>query len=226
MSPSFHVRSLPFSAANAYVVTYSRQLALIFLLLVMVGLAEPVVAQQRVAFVTSVRGDADLDTWPVDGLTGTGLAAADQICVKLAEDAGLENAANFVAWISDSADDAYCRIHNLTGKKADNCGQADLPASAGPWVRTDGKPFAPSVEFLVDNERVVYHPLSVDQNGDDIALEDAISLVRNEVVGLYRKALANITTASSYAQKGVDFRQSAEKTQVQEMLKILEQVRS
>jgi len=163
---------MPFSAATECVVKYSRQLALISLLLVMVGLAEPVVAQQRVAFVTSVSGDADLDTWPVDGLTGTGLAAADQICVKLAEDAGLENAANFVAWISDSADDAYCRIHNLTGKKADNCGQADLPASAGPWVRTDGKPFAPSVEFLVDNDRVVYHPLSVDQNGDEIALGD------------------------------------------------------
>lgn len=146
--------------------------ALGILALYCVGLAEPIMAQQRVAFVTSVSGEADLGGWPVDGLLGTGLAAADAICVKLAGDAGLENAANFVAWMSDSTDDAYCRVHNLTGKKASNCGQVNLPVSAGPWVRTDGKPFAPSVEFLVDNDLVVYHPLSVDQDGYQIAVDD------------------------------------------------------
>lgn len=127
-------------------------------------------AQHRVAFVTSVSGDSDLGGWPVDGLTQSGTAAADEICITLAAEAGLDNAANFVAWVSDSSDDAYCRVHNLTGKKAANCGQGTLPVSAGPWVRTDGRPFAPGIEFLVANDQVVYHPLSVDQNGSEIAL--------------------------------------------------------
>ena len=34
------------------------------------------------------------------------------------------------AWLSDSSDDAWCRIHGLDGKRADNCGQPVLPANA------------------------------------------------------------------------------------------------
>jgi hypothetical protein len=160
-----------FSATSLHLLKHRIQLALTVLVFACAGLAEPVMAQQRVAFVTSVSGDSDLDSWPVDGLTGTGLDAADEICIKLAGEAGLDNAANFVAWMSDSIDDAYCRIHQLEGKKSSNCGQVNLPASAGPWVRTDGKPFAPSVEFVADNDRVVYHPLSVDQDGNAIAVD-------------------------------------------------------
>lgn len=154
-----------------YPLNHPLRIGLVALAFLCVSLSEPVMAQHRVAFVTSVSSDSDLDAWPVDGITGTGLAAADEICIKLATDAGLDNAGNFVAWMSDSNDDAYCRVHNLTGKKSSNCGQESLPVSAGPWARTDGKPFAPSVEFLTDHDRVVYHPLWTDQAGSEIAVD-------------------------------------------------------
>jgi hypothetical protein len=67
---------------------------------------------------------------------GTGLEAADAICQSRAEAGGLNG--TFRAWLSDDDDDAYCRIHGLSGKKAENCGQGSLPDFAGNWVRTDG----------------------------------------------------------------------------------------
>jgi hypothetical protein len=96
----------------------------------------------NVVFVTSVTGDGNLGSW-ADAGGNTGLAAGDAICQARANAAGLTG--TFVAWLSDDNNDAYCRVHNLTGKKASNCGQGSLPESAGPWVRTDGFPFGPMI---------------------------------------------------------------------------------
>ena len=79
-----------------------------------------------VTFVTSVTGKGDLECWPDAGMA-TGLAAGDAICQARATAAGLANPSNFVAWISDMNDDAYCRVHNFSGTKAANCGQLELP---------------------------------------------------------------------------------------------------
>ncbi|MBI5194666.1 MAG: Ig-like domain-containing protein [Nitrospirae bacterium] len=92
----------------------------------------------RIAFVTSGRGNGNLSTW-ADAGEKTGIAAGDTICQARANAAGLSG--TYAAWLSDSTNDAYCHIHNLTGKKADNCGQTTLPAEAGPWLRMDGLPF-------------------------------------------------------------------------------------
>ncbi|MGH9464711.1 MAG: hypothetical protein ACRD0X_03630 [Thermoanaerobaculia bacterium] len=121
---------------------------------------------QRVAFVTSAAGGGDLSKWP-DAKGQVGLAAADIICEERAAAAGLANPQNFVAWLSDPDHDAYCRVHNLTGKKANNCRQSQLPAAAGPWVRTTGFPFSDAITLLTTSG-VVYAPLRYDEFGDPI----------------------------------------------------------
>lgn len=115
----------------------------------------------RLAFVTSTLGTGDLSTWDdAGGLTG--LAAADAVCQARATAGGLPG--TFVAWMSDSTDDAYCRAHGLTGKKADNCGLSELPAFAGPWVKVDGTPFAAQLDVALD-DGVIYTPADVDEFG-------------------------------------------------------------
>lgn len=60
-------------------------------------------------FVTSATGTATLGSWPAaDGLTG--IAAGDQICRSLADDAGLPAPQSFVAWLSTSTTDARDRL--------------------------------------------------------------------------------------------------------------------
>jgi hypothetical protein len=112
--------------------------------------------EHRIAFVSSTFGTADM--------------ASCSICIKLAEDAGLANHSNFVAWMSDSDDDAYCRVHDLTGKKTANCGEAELPAAAGPWVRTDGAPFGGPIEMLLSPTHEVYTSLHFDETGTSVPL--------------------------------------------------------
>lgn len=118
----------------------------------------PAEAVKRYMFVTSVGGTGNLSSW-ADAGGYTGLAAGDAICRARAELGGLPNPTTYRAWLSDGGDDAYCRMHNLTGKRAANCGQATLPAAAGPWWRTDGEPFGAGLpELLAPVDRVLTAP--------------------------------------------------------------------
>ncbi len=125
-------------------------------------------AAPLLAFATSSIGSGDLHGW--DEVTGTnlsGLEAADGICQVRAAVAGLAHADEFVAWLSDRDDDAYCRVFGLSGKLANHCGLPARPVGAGPWLRTDGVPFAAAIEdALADN--VVYSTLNVDESGDPL----------------------------------------------------------
>jgi len=121
-------------------------------------------AGERVVFVTSVTGTGDLGSWPDAGMA-TGTAAGDAICQARATAAGLANPSNFVAWLSDSSDDAYCRLHNLSGKKVGNCGQSTLPVAAGPWLHPNGIPFGEAIDQLLSPNGVVYTALQVDEFG-------------------------------------------------------------
>jgi hypothetical protein len=117
------------------------------------------------AFATSVWGPGDMHSWAdASGTNLHGLEAADHICQTRAADAGLEDSGNFAAWLSDRDNDAYCRVFGLNGKKADKCGQSELPLGAGPWLRVDGMPFAATIENALDKGRV-YSPLNVDEFG-------------------------------------------------------------
>lgn len=119
--------------------------------------------RERIQFITSVSGNGNLSSWA--GATGTGLAAADSICQARAASLGVTG--TFVAWMSDANDDAYCRAHGLTGKKANNCGQATLPATAGPWVRADAarSPAAPSIDKWLAPTRQTFYPVSYQETG-------------------------------------------------------------
>ncbi|MFV2074080.1 MAG: hypothetical protein ACC742_15720 [Thermoanaerobaculales bacterium] len=130
----------------------------------LVALVPTPVAAQKLIFWTSVTGTADLSTWS-DAGGNTGLAAGDAICVARAQVAGLPNASSFIAWLSDAGDDAYCRLHGLTGKKASNCGQASLPVAAGPWVRVDGFPFGEEISQLLTPTGKVYTPVMFNEFG-------------------------------------------------------------
>lgn len=120
----------------------------------------------RVAFATSEAGSGDLSTWSGSG-SASGTVGADAVCAAAAAAAGLPGA--FMAWLSDSQDDAYCRLHGQRGRMADRCGLATLPASAGPWVRTDGWPFADGAGALLAGRIVV--PLAVDERGRPLPAE-------------------------------------------------------
>lgn len=83
-------------------------------------------------FVTSVTGTGDLISWTDYSGSATGAAAGDAICQARATAAGLANAANFKAWLSDSSSNAKDRI-----------------TSDGPWYRLDGIKVADNKAALV-----------------------------------------------------------------------------
>jgi len=132
--------------------TVSRVLGLVGLA-ILLQISPSVAQDEPLMFATSAWGFPDLGSWPEAG-GQTGAAAADAICQSLASSASLGNPERFHAWISDSATDAYCRVLGLTGKKAENCGEASLP-DGGPWLRTDGFPFTGSLQQLTGDSMVL-----------------------------------------------------------------------
>jgi len=118
-------------------------------------------------FVTSVTGNGDLSTWD-NANALSGLAAADAVCRARADIAFLDNPTQFVAWMSDSSNDAYCRIHGLSGLRSANCGEPHLPIYAGGWVRIDGLPFTGNIGDLVEpaEASAVLYPVLLNEFGN------------------------------------------------------------
>jgi hypothetical protein len=81
------------------------------------------------------------------GATGDPLVAADAMCMKRAQDAGLSG--NYVAWLSTVAP------VTINAK--------DRIASARGWVRRDGKPFVDTVDDLVAG--TIFYPPVLDEHG-------------------------------------------------------------
>ncbi len=124
----------------------------------------------KLTFVTSATGTGILANWAGAG-GNTGLAAADAVCNSEAAAAVPPLPGTYVAWMSDSTSDAYCRVHGLTGKKANNCGLGALPVAAGPWVRTDAgrTPAAPTIDKLLAPTRQTFYPVTYRASGADVA---------------------------------------------------------
>jgi hypothetical protein len=74
------------------------------------------------------------------------MAAGDAICQARASAAGLANAANFKAWLSDSTTNAIDRL-----------------TSDGPWVRPDGVKVADNKADLTDG--ALFTAISQDETG-------------------------------------------------------------
>jgi len=128
------------------------------------GPGTAVAQSPRQVFVTSVEGTGDLATWPGSGGID-GLAGADAVCRSRAQAGGLGNPSGFVAWLSDSSNDAYCRAHGLPGLKSANCGQPTLPVAAGPWVRIDGFAFAGRIDEMLEPWQRVLAPVWFNEFG-------------------------------------------------------------
>ena len=104
-------------------------------------------------FMSTATGTGNLGTWAGAG-GQSGLAAADTICRTEATAANVPNPETYIAAMSDSQNDFYCRLHGLAGKVSANCGQAALPAFAGPWLRRDGQVFATLGTLINDNAAI------------------------------------------------------------------------
>lgn len=160
-------------------------------------------ARVPLTFVTNSTGTGNLSTWTLAG-GNTGLAAADAVCASEAASAGLPG--TYVAWMSDATSDAYCRVHGLTGKKANNCGQGALPVAAGPWLRTDAArtPAAPTIDKLLAPTRQTFYPVTYRANGTDTAgsSPQLIFTGTGDTGELSGTACSNWTTSSGTAAMG------------------------
>lgn len=123
------------------------------------GASEAVIASwpgpAALVFLTSKEGPGDLGSWTEAG-GATGAAAGDAICRTLAADAGLPAPDSFVAWLSDSTQDARDR---LTLDDPPGRGEPSLSGPGGayseldhavPFARLDGVIVATSVPDLLD----------------------------------------------------------------------------
>ena len=133
----------------------------------------------KIAFVTSIHGSSRLREWN-DAAGNIGIAAGDSICQQLASTANLPAPFSFVAWLSDSSTDAYCHVHGLSGTKNENCGQPTLPASAGPWVRTDQAPFAARIDQALDPYLMIYAPVLLNEYGVPVTSPSYFSHTRTD----------------------------------------------
>ncbi len=127
------------------------------------GDAALTVRPQRIAFVSSRKGNGNLATWLESG-GAPGLVGADAVCTRLAASARLPG--RYVAWLSDANDDAWCRVQGLSGKRSSGC-SAGTPTTAGPWNGMDGLPFAPVLEELSAGRTIL--PLRLDETGRPVA---------------------------------------------------------
>ena len=130
-------------------------------------------AVQRHAFVTSIKGSADLSTWP--GVTGaTALERADSICRARATAGGLANASAYRAWLSTSTTDAYCHVQGLSGKRLPGPCNDALLIGGGPWFSVSGGMFTGTLDELVDLG-VIYQPIYEDELGNTPPSNDAFA---------------------------------------------------
>lgn len=152
------------------------------------------------AFTTSTTGSGNLLTgWGVTAANG--LAAADAVCAARATAAGLTG--TYRAWMSDSQNDAYCRIHNLSGKKANNCGLGALPVAAGPWVRTgDYKAFAPAIDKLLAPNHQVFYAADYNESGVQISSTTDRVWTGTDDNGVYSTGGCSDWTSSSSGLSG------------------------
>ncbi len=135
--------------------------------LVVIAISTPAEAVKRRAFVTSVTGNGNLNSWADSGGLFA-VAAGDNICRVRAAAGGLPNPTAYRAWLSTAATDAYCHVQGQTGKKDTGC--VGTPEPAGPWYRYDGAGrFTGTLDELTGPERRIYQPIRYDELGNDAA---------------------------------------------------------
>ncbi len=122
----------------------------------------PAPVADNYVFATDAQGPGVFDGW-ADAGGESGLSAADNICQAEASASGLANPERYVAWLSDSGNDAYCRANGRGGTIAGNCGLPFLPGVAGPWNRLDNIPFGGTLTEMIYSN-LIYSPIRLDIN--------------------------------------------------------------
>ncbi|HFD87091.1 MAG TPA: DUF1554 domain-containing protein, partial [Gammaproteobacteria bacterium] len=138
-------------------------------------------------FITSIKGSAKLSTWS-EADSKTGVDAGDAICQARANAAGYST--QFKAWLSDTHDDAYCRILGLSGKKGSaTCDPALLGNRVvGPWVRIDGETVFPfDNPGVSDDWDTMLVPICVDENGLNRCSDEIYAWTGTDSAGRYLK---------------------------------------
>lgn len=158
----------------------------------------------RVMFTTSTMGNGALSSWGADANGMAGLAAADAVCAARATAGGLTG--TFKAWMSDNTDDAYCRAHNATGKKAGNCNGAVPSPTAGPWVRAaagvaGALAVAPTIDRLLAPNLVTYYSMNYSEVGDLITSGPVLT-------GTDENGVATVNNCSNWGSNSNTFRGS------------------
>ena len=105
----------------------------------------------RAAFLSKQTGTGDFKSWTDAPAQATPLQAADAVCQREADAAGLRG--TFQAFVSLAGGvDAGCRALGFGGLLADNCGQAALPVDHTPILSLNGTPIvAGGTGILADN---------------------------------------------------------------------------
>jgi len=115
----------------------------------------------RVGFITKETGPGALATWAGVPQSATPLEAADSVCQKEAEAAGLRGTFQAFLSVNDNLD-AGCRAFGLDGKLANNCGQAEMPVDHTPILRVDGWPIVAGATDIAADRWATAIPLQAD----------------------------------------------------------------
>ena len=122
----------------------------------------------RRMFITPEPVSGDLSTGPgVDGELG--IEAGDAICRHWAAAGGLPNANGFVAFLSDSENDAVCRVRGLFSTNENNCDVEGERPDAGPWRRADDLSWGGPIDLVLDDfAGAMRRPTAVDVFGNEL----------------------------------------------------------
>lgn len=134
-------------------------------------------------FVTSVKGNGNLSTWPDTG-GNTGIAAGDAICRARAQAGGLPNTSTFKAWLSNSTVSAIDRL-----------------TLNGPWVRPDGVKVADNKTDLTDGS--LFTAISQTETGTYVSPDVWTGTENNGQLYSRFSGICNDWTSSQAGTEGV-----------------------
>lgn len=116
----------------------------------------------RAAFLSEQAGTGALSSWPGVPDGATPLEAADSVCQKEAEAAGLRG--TFQAFLSVYGSvDAGCRALGRDGTITNNCGAAAMPVDRAPFLSIDGRPIADGATGIMADSWAI--PIPFHANG-------------------------------------------------------------
>jgi hypothetical protein len=115
----------------------------------------------RAAFLSQQSGTGALTSWPAAPAGATPLEAADSVCQREADAAGLRG--TFQGFLSvNGSVDAGCRALGLDGLIANSCGEGSMPVDEAPFLSMDGRPIVNGATGIIANRWAIPVPFRAD----------------------------------------------------------------